>query len=481
MKVLIRFSGEVSIKSTQVRKQFQSRLVKNIKDGFKRSGLELKINQEWSRLFIEFEDPQGLKILDCVYGVQSYSIVEHECKADINEIVAKGLEFYGEQVVGKSFCVKARRNGTHEFTSMEVQKSLGAALNSKGLKVQLHDPDVCIYVEIKDERCVFFTGVVKGASGLPLGTAGRGVCLLSGGFDSPVAAWMMQKRGVTCEFLLCNMAGEAYECSVLKSAKLLADKWNHGCYPKFHVVDFTELVKQIKERVTSRFTQVVLKRMFYRTAELLAEATGAEAIITGEAIGQVSSQTMTNLKTIEEAVHMPVMRPLVGFDKDEIIELSRRVGTHDISASVQEFCHLVPVKPATACKLDIAISEESKLDLKVLESAFVGRKVIDLISISKNDMSTPYIFKSEVPKDAIVIDCRTKPEFDRWHYKNAIHKEYYELLSNYKSLKKSEVYLLYCAVGMQSALVAEKMQGDGFLAYSFRGGARTLEDYSLNP
>ncbi|MFK7827804.1 MAG: tRNA uracil 4-sulfurtransferase ThiI [Oligoflexales bacterium] len=480
MKVLIRFSGEITIKSTQVRKQFQSRLVKNIKDGFKRSGIEIKVGQEWGRIFVDFEKSEGLTVLDRIYGIQSYSIVEHECRAEIKEIVDKGLEYYGDMVVGKSFCVKARRNGTHEFSSMDIQKSLGAALNTKGLKVKLHNPEVCIFVEIKDERCLFFTDIIKGAAGLPLGTAGRAVCLLSGGFDSPVAAWMLQKRGVTCEFLLCNLAGEAYERSVLKTAKLMADRWNFGFYPKFHVVDFTEIVKQIKERVAARFSQVILKRMFYKTAEMLTESTGAEAIITGEAIGQVSSQTLTNLKTIEEAIHTPVMRPLVGFDKGDIIELSRLVGTHDISASIQEFCQLVPAKPATACKVEVARSEEAKLDLSALDSAFASRKIIDLIALSKNDMSTPYIFKSEVPIDAVVVDCRTKSEFDLWHYKNAIHKEYYDLLSNYKSLVKSKEYVLYCAVGMQSALVAEKMQADGFLAYSFQGGARSLEQYSLN-
>ncbi|NRA43824.1 MAG: tRNA 4-thiouridine(8) synthase ThiI [Oligoflexales bacterium] len=358
---------------------------------------------------------------------------------------------------------------------MDVQKALGAALNKKGLKVKLHDPEFCVYVEVKDERCLFFSEVKKGAQGLPLGTAGSAVCLLSGGFDSPVAAWMMQKRGVTCEFLLCNMAGEAYERSVLKTAKLIAEKWNYGYYPKFHVVDFTQVVKQIKERVTSRFTQVILKRMFYRAAEMLAEVSGAEAIITGEAIGQVSLQTLTNLKTIEEVVEIPVMMPVVGFDKDDIIELSRRVGTHDISASIQEFCQLVPVKPATACKAGIAHAEEEKLDLSVLVSAFNERKLIDLMSLSQNDMSTPYIFKSEVPSDAVVIDCRTRSEFDQWHYKDAIHNEYYDLLNSYKSLAKNKVYLLYCAVGMQSALLAEKMQADGYLAYSFQGGVRSLE------
>lgn len=478
MKVLVRLSGEMTIKSTQVRRQFQSRLVKNIKDGFGRSKISFKISPEWSRIFIEFDDIKGLEILDCIYGIQSYSVVELECEAELEEIVSQGLGFYEEKVKDKSFCVKARRNGSHPFTSMDIQKSLGAALNNKGLKVQLRNPDFCVFVEVKDERCFFFSEIVKGVSGLPLGTAGHGVCLLSGGFDSPVAAWMLQKRGVSCEFLLCNMAGEAYERSVLKIAKLMTEKWSSGFYPKFHVIDFSEIVEQIKSKVTSRFTQVILKRMFYRAAELLAEQTKAEAIITGEAIGQVSSQTMTNLKTIEQVVDTPVLRPVVGFDKDDIIELSRKVGTHDISASVHEFCQLVPVRPATACKLEVALAEEQKLDLSLLQTAFANRKIIDLMSLSQNDMTVPYIFKSDVPSGAVVVDCRTKSEFKQWHYEGAIHKEYYELLNSYKSLAKSQVYILYCSVGMQSALVAEKMQADGFLAYSFQGGVRALEKYS---
>lgn len=480
MKILIRFAGEVAVKSPHVRRQFLSRLTHNIREALKNNGIVGKVQQEWGRIYVESDSAQAIEILKKIYGIRSFSPVDHVCSADMDTILETG-KAYLPLVEGKKFAVKARRSGNHEYSSMDLQKRVGAMLNRSSGTVSLSDPDILISLEVRDGDCTFFSQIIKGPGGLPLGTGGKAVCLMSGGFDSPVAAWMMQKRGIVMEYLLCNMAGEAYERSVLRVAKWMSDNWSHGTSVRFHVVDFEDVVKNLKASVTPRYTQVILKRLFYRAADLLARETGAEAVVTGEAIAQVSSQTLTNLGAIDPATDFPVMRPLVAFDKEDIIDLSRKIGTYDFSAHIQEFCQVVPVKPATACKVSVADEEESGVDRSILEKAFADRKILKVDQLTAHEMTAPYIFQDQVPENSVVIDCRTKSEYEKWHYPGAVHHDYYELSDSFrKTLAKEKHYLLYCAVGMQSALLAEKMQTDGYIAYSFQGGSRALQNAAVS-
>lgn len=474
MRVVIRLSGEIAVKSQRVRRQFQRQLRKNIRRCLKDHDIDFTLEEEWSRFYLETASPLVTELLMKIFGIQSFSVVEKECQSSLDQIVKHGTDLYWDRVADQSYAVKAKRSGNHDFSSMDVQKELGAALNRSSGFVCLDDPQVPVHVEIRNETTYFYSEVIKGPGGLPLGSGGHASCLISGGFDSAVAAWMLQKRGVTLEYLFCNVAEESYERAVLQVSKVLADHWSFGHRPRIHVVDFSEIVKDLKSKVTPKFSQVILKRLFYRAADKLNEAIDSKATVTGEAIGQVSSQTLTNLRAIDEVAEFPIMRPLIAFDKEDIIQISRKIGTFQISSKVQEFCQLVPDKPVTACKVSSACKEESKLDLSLLDQAFETRKILDLSSLTKHQLSTPYIFKQHIPEGSVVIDCRSKDEFEKGHLGDAIHKEYYDLLEEYKLLPKNQVYLLYCSVGMQTALLAEKMQSDGYMAYSYKGGVQAM-------
>ena len=250
---------------------------------------------------------------------------------------------------------------------------------------------------------------------MPLGVEGKALALISGGFDSAVAAWLMLKRGVALDYVFCNLGGDAYERAVVQVTKALADDWSYGTQPKLYVIDFEEPLRELKAKTRENYWQLILKRVMYRAASQIGHAIGADAIITGEAVGQVSSQTLANLRAIDSAASLPVFRPLLGFDKEEIIAPAPHLGTAALSEQVKEYCAIAPGHPVTAAREQRVIAEENKMDLSVIDRAVAGAKKLDVRKLSPTDLVAPYIFANEVIPGAELIDCRTEPQFNAWH------------------------------------------------------------------
>lgn len=471
--ILLRLSSELTTKAHGTRGRFIKRLVSNLQDALRSSGAAFRIDAQWNRILVRSDADAALRVLQRVPGVSSLSPVEAECGAELEEIVRVGRETFGERVRGHSFAVRARRSGTHPFTSEEIQRELGAALNP-GAWVDLTRPEVEVYVEVRNQHAYLFSERRAGMGGLPLGVEGRAVCLLSGGFDSAVAAWLMLKRGVALDYVFCNLAGDAYERSVVRVAKLLADEWSYGTRPRLHVIDFGPALDALREATQPKYWQLVLKRLMYRAAAQVAQEQHASALITGEAIGQVSSQTLANLRAIDGAVELPVFRPLLGFDKDEIIAHTRRIGTFDLSARVREYCAIAPGNPATRAMPAATAREEEKVDPAVVRRATSARRVLDLRGLTTADLVQPYVFAEAIPEDAAVLDIRSPEEWEEWHYPGAENRPMGELLSEPRQLPRDRTYVLYCAQGPQAAHLAERMQREGYEVYAFRGGIRSL-------
>jgi thiamine biosynthesis protein ThiI len=332
---LLRLSGELSTKSRTTRRRFQRFLVEAIEDALRSAELEFRVRDEWGRVFVEASSGAALDVLSRVFGIASLSPIDATCPSELGAIVEVGERIYADRVRGGTFAVRARRAGTHAFNSRDVNYELGAALN-RYAEVDLDEPHVVVGVEVREDATYLFAERVAGAGGLPAGVEGGALALISGGYDSAVAAWMMMKRGVALDYIFCNLAGAAYERAVLAVAKSLTDEWGYGTRPRIHVVDFEEPLRRLRQDVEERFWQVVLKRLMYRVGESVARKIGAHALVTGEAVGQVSSQTLANLAAIDDVTRLPVLRPLVGFDKLEIIERSRAIGTYALSEKVRE-------------------------------------------------------------------------------------------------------------------------------------------------
>ncbi|UCC49869.1 MAG: tRNA 4-thiouridine(8) synthase ThiI [Gemmatimonadota bacterium] len=475
-RILIRPSGELSTKSRRTRRRFQRRLIESLEDALRTSGVSFRVHDEWGRIFVEASSSAALEVIPRVFGIASLSEIEATAEPQLESIIAIGEQLYAERVRGRSFAVRARRSACLPFTSRDINYGLGAALN-RHARVDLDEPEVTVGVEAREEAAYFFSRRIPGAGGLPAGVEGVAVALISGGYDSAVAAWLMLKRGVALHYVFCNLGGGAYERAVLGVAKLLADEWGYGLRPRIHVVDFEGPVLELKQRAKESFWQVILKRLMYRAAGEIAREIEAHAIVTGESVGQVSSQTLANLCAITGSVQLPVLRPLLGFDKPEIIQRSREIGTYALSEKVREYCALTEAKPVTDATPDEAAAEEARLDLTVLDEALSSRRVLDLRELDASELVMPYLYTAEIPSGAVVIDTRPRARYELWYYPGAVHYDFWDLYQDLGSLERDRSYVLYCELGLKSAQLAEKMQRAGFEAYSYKGGVRALRGY----
>lgn len=479
--VLVRYSGELTTKARPTRQHFSKRLARNIKNALHSAGLRSEIERRHDRMHVQLASREDAHAaaprIARVFGVQSVAHVEQRSWATMADLITHGRELFGDLVAGRSFAVRARRVGNRAripVRSSEVARELGAALLPLSAGVDLDDPEVTALVEVAPGVAHFFREAVAGPGGLPLGVEGRAVALVSGGFDSAVAAWQILRRGVALDYVFCNLGGRTHQLGTLRVMKQIADEWSFGARPHLHAVEFEEVSQDLQRACTPRYWQVVLKRLMLLAATRVAEERGAAAIVTGEAIGQVSSQTLQNLAVITRATDLPILRPLVGMNKDEILAIARRIGTYDLSKVVGEYCALVPSRPATGARLDAIDTEQARLDTAVLDRAVTQRSLFDLRTLDLESLDDPELQIDEIPDGATVIDLRSKPAYQSWHHPGALHLDFGHAMQAYASFDPSQRYVLYCEFGLKSAHLAERMRESGLDARSFRHGAATL-------
>ncbi len=384
--MLTRYS-EVALKGRRSRRRMEDLLVRAIRDALKSHGyrnkrVEVREARIWVHGFENEEEAlEASRHVARVMGVVSVSPVKGFIHGGLNDIVELGKEFFRERVRGKIFAVRARRVGEHDFTSRDIEVKLGEALLGAGARgVDLENPEYIAYVEVRWGEVYFYDKVIKGPGGLPIGSEGRVLALFSGGIDSPVAAWLMLKRGCVVDYVFYNIGGEPHIRNMLPVAKVLADYWSYGYQPKLYIVDARPLTLLLAEKVPEHLRVIVLRRLMKKIASILAEKIGAKALVTGESLGQVASQTLQNLVVIDKASPTTVLRPLIGFDKQEIVELARTIGTYEYSIKLQEYCAMNVRKPATHAKLREVEEVEDKLEGldSMIRILIDNTKVVDL-------------------------------------------------------------------------------------------------------
>lgn len=373
-EIILIKNGELALKGLN-RCTFEDIMIKNIKRRLKDLG-KVEIRKAQSTIYIEpkeenYDFEEALERVSLIFGIAAFSRA-CVCEKDMADIISKSQVYLENTLKNvKTFKVEAKRSDKKfPLKSPEICRELGGALLSKfnHLKVDVHNPDVVVNVEIRDFSAYVRAEQILGAGGLPVGTAGTASILISGGIDSPVAAWTMAKRGLRLNAI--HFASPPYTSAraEMKVKTLLSKVARYSGSINLAIVPFTEIQDQIAEHCPEDFFTLIMRRMMMRISERIARGSGSLALITGESLGQVASQTLPALVTTDNVTSIPVLRPLIGMDKEEIITISRKIDAFETSILPYEDCCTVftPKHPKTRPTVELCEKAEANLDIEAL-------------------------------------------------------------------------------------------------------------------
>ena len=373
-KILVRF-GDLTLKGRN-RKMFVSRVVNLVKE--KLDGLKTTLEITHDRIYVAIngEDTNEIiKRLSYVSGISSYSLVVRvNTTSDMKEIKEAAVNLINEQIKGDvKFKVESKRSDkTFPLTSLEISKEISSYVlkQCQNLHVDVHNPVETLYIELRNKDTYLYLKDIKGMGGFPVGVAGKGLLMLSGGIDSPVAGYLAMKQGVEIECVHF----ESTPLTSIESAQKVIDlvkkmaKYAPKNRIKVHFVPFKELHMALLDNVPESYNITIMRRMMYRITSKLCDKFNALCIVNGESVGQVASQTLGSMNTINSVTNVPVIRPVVTYDKNEIIKISRMIDTYDISIKPFEDCCTVyvPKSPATAPTIEKSVLFEKSFDYESL-------------------------------------------------------------------------------------------------------------------
>ncbi|WP_386694055.1 tRNA uracil 4-sulfurtransferase ThiI [Lonepinella sp. MS14435] len=474
MKFIIKLFPEIMIKSDSVRKRFIKILTSNIRQVLSKHDDTLAVVRHWDFIEVRSKNeefrPQLIELIGRIPGIHHFLEVEEKPFTDLHNIFEQTLQQVGDSLNGKTFCVRAKRRGQHSFSSLEIERYVGGGLNQhiETAKVKLKNPDVTVRIEVENDKLIFIKQRFAGIGGYPIGTQEDVLSLISGGFDSGVSSYMLIRRGSRVHYCFFNLGGAAHEIGVKQMAYHIWQRYSSSHKVRFVAINFEQVVGEILEKVDNGQMGVVLKRMMVRAASRVAERFAIEAIVTGEALGQVSSQTLTNLRLIDEAASALVLRPLITHDKEQIIAIAKQIGTDDIAKSMPEFCGVISKNPTVKAIREKIEAEEQNFDFNVLESAVQNAQYLDIRQIAeqteKDVVQVDTV--SVLGENDVILDIRSPEEIDEKPLvldgKTIQLMPFYKLSSQFGNLDQSKNYVLYCERGVMSKLQALYLKEQGF-------------------
>ena len=474
MKFIIKLFPEIMIKSDSVRKRFIKILTSNIRNVLLRETENVAVIRNWDfievRAKVAEEAPMVLDLLQRTPGIHHILEVEEYPFETMHDIFEQTLAQVRSQLEGKTFCVRVRRKGKHEFRSLDVERYVGGGLNQhiESARVKLTQPDVTIRIDIEHDKMLLVKARHEGLGGYPIGTQEDVLSLISGGFDSGVSSYMLIRRGSRVHYCFFNVGGAAHEIGVKQMAYHIWSRYSTSHKVRFVAINFENVVGEILEKVDNGQMGVVLKRMMVRAASKVAQRFDIQAIVTGEALGQVSSQTLTNLRLIDKAADTLVLRPLITHDKEQIIAMAKTIGTDDIAKSMPEFCGVISKNPTVKAIESRILEEEGHFNFDVLEEAVQQAKYLDIREIAQQTEQevTSVETTSELGENDVILDIRSPEETEESPFtlEGVTVKvlPFYKLSSQFGSLDQSKQYLLYCQRGVMSKLQALYLKENGF-------------------
>lgn len=473
MKFVVKFFSEIAIKSKPVRRRFVAQLNENLRLVLEDIDPEVIVRRAWDRLEVETAVEEPARLAQMVEAMRNTSGISYILEVvefplpELEDLIDKVLPVYSARLAGKTFAVRCKRHGDHAFTSVQVERLLGEALlaTTDAAGVNLKNPEVRVELEISKKTLFVIGQRHKGIDGYPVCSVDPVISLLSGGFDSPVASYMTMKRGMRTHFLFFNLGGRDHEVAVKEVALFLWQKY--GCNQRvlFISVPFEEVVAELLTRVQDSQMGVILKRMMLRAGDRVARDLEIDALVTGEAVAQVSSQTLRNLSVIDEVSESLVLRPLVATDKEDIVRIARRIGTSEFAANMPEYCGVISVNPTTRARLDRVRAQEERFDMGIIDRAVANatRTRIDLLADEEFERTEVEVLSVPLA-ESVIVDIRHPDEEELAPLRVHVPVKkipFYELHSKAGELKPGMTYMLYCGKGVMSRLHASHLVESG--------------------
>ena len=464
-KFILKLFPEIMIKGPSAKRQMTGQLYNNLLTILHRINEEIKVVKYSDKIEIftpkEFLPEVREKLLNTPGIEQILEVLQFNEMDSIDKIKAKVRELFADSLKDKTFVVRVKRSGKHEFSSIDIERTVGGHLlaNSEAKGVQLKNPDITLQMELIQDQLNIITTKYKGLSGFPIGTQGDLLSLMSGGFDSTVASYFTMKRGIKTHFIFFNLGGMAHEIGVKQVALYLWNKFGSSHKVKFISVPFDDVITEIFRSTPPTYMGVTLKRLMLMVSEKVANEMEIDALVTGESVAQVSSQTLRNLALIDQVTNKLILRPLATMNKPEIIAIANEIGTRHFAENMPEYCGVISQNPIThgsfkrmekvAQKfnyeiLDKAVREAQYLNIDEIEADISAQAPVEVVNDISNGNYTVIDIRPE--EECIELPCET--------LKIPFHK----LKKEFTKLPKDKEYLLYCDKGIMSQLHAQYLR-----------------------
>jgi len=471
----IRFSAEIGTKNTKTRWNFIRILGDNIRAGVLHE-LGIKVPKDdidvlWDHIELCTQDE--ITCLDKISGISSYSRFYNYTFTSVEQALDDAYAFFEGRVKGKRYAVRCKRVNNPEVKRMEIEGLLGERLLPLG-SVDLTNPEITCHIDFRNNSVYMYDEKIPGMHGLPMGTQGRTLTMLSGGIDSPVAAWLTYRVGIDQDFVYYDLGGSDQKLAILKICKVIKSKWGAGSKGKLIIIDFNDIIQEIFKAKQS-YHNLILKYFFYKTAEKLASSGRYHALVTGESIGQVSTQTLQNLAALDRVTELMIIRPLATYTKEEIIRLARDIDTFEMAYKGKEYCALAVKNVATAVKFENLIAEIEPLDKRLIDQAIEAKVIMDPVQIDISDNIENESDDAKIPDGREIIDLRSAQEYKEFSLDNSSNIPFQSAWAEYIHWEKDKAYFLVCNEGSMSAMLANYMEKDGFEVSHLSGGIKKLK------
>ncbi|RBQ28309.1 tRNA uracil 4-sulfurtransferase ThiI [Aliarcobacter vitoriensis] len=458
-KFIVKYFTEIMIKGDSAKKQMINQLYQNLQKISSNISKDIQIKKFFDKIELvtplQFVDDLRVKLLETSGIEQVLEAIQVDNMETLDDIKIKVDEFMRHTIDNKTFVVRAKRVGTQDFKSTNIEQTVGGymlAMNKNSKGVDLKNADVTINLELEHKKLNIITKKYFGMGGFPLGTQGDILSLMSGGFDSTVASYLAIKRGVKTHFIFFNLGGLAHEIGVKQVAWYLWNRFASSHQVSFITVPFEDVVSQIFKDISPSYMGVMLKRLMIQASQNIAKDLKIDALLTGESVAQVSSQTLRNLSLIDSASNMLILRPLAMMSKPDIIDIATKIGTRKFAEAMPEYCGVISQNPVTFGSYDRVEKEAKAFDYSVLDEAVKQAKIKNINEVLDDICEIGSLeVVTEPSKDDIVIDIRQNIDCIKTSVET-LKIPFYNLKKEFKTLSKEKTYLLYCDKGVLSQL-----------------------------